>query len=476
MPRSRSGSAAESPAESDDWVAAQFNQVHSHIAVGTRAGWRIVACSPFAQVLQQSVEGGISSACMLFTSSLIALVGHGDRADGARRLRLWNTSNSSPVFELPFASAVLRVLMNKKRLLVVLEGATHLFELNTMRMLHTLESAPNPRGVAALCSDSDASICAVWPGGAAPGWQGKLVLFDGSHGHPLCTVAAHQSGISCAALDTRGELLATASEKGTVIRVHLVPNGGAGAGGDSGGLSSQLLYTLRRGTARATIHSLSFAVSGAEADHAAAAAAATAGDGASSGDAGGRPSASAEGAGGAGAASPHDRPLLCCASSTGTVHVWRLGVSRTHLRMARGLISAASPYKADAARDFARVKLKLAPGANWCAAAIYVGADAALPAAAAAGGGGAVDVTDGGSMRASASGCSLDGGASSAASLSEEDLGGGGGGGGATAAAAAAASRMALYVITQRGEFYSYRLDGKTGACTLQDERRFLDA
>ena len=161
-------------------------------------------------------------------------------------------------------------------------------------------------------------------------------------------------------------------------------------------------------------------------------------------------------------------------------------VDRDGARVAAGCLSDAP---ADGARPdqrsvavqgrrgarLARVKLKLAPGANWCAAAIYVGADAALPAAAAAGGGGAVDVTDGGSMRASASGCSLDGGASSAASLSEEDLGGGGGGG-ATAAAAAAASRMALYVITQRGEFYSYRLDGKTGACTLQDERRFLDA
>ena len=404
MPRSRSGSAAESPAESDDWVAAQFNQVHSHIAVGTRAGWRIVACSPFAQVLQQSVEGGISSGV------------HALHVVADRARRAWRPRGRGAA-----AAAVEHVQL-------VTRFRAPLCQRRAARAHEQEAAASGPRGRDAPVRaqhDADAAHAReraepARRGGALlrlgrlhlrrlagrrrPGWQGKLVLFDGSHGHPLCTVAAHQSGISCAALDTRGELLATASEKGTVIRVHLVPNGGAGAGGDSGGLSSQLLYTLRRGTARATIHSLSFAVSGAEADHAAAAAA-TAGDGASSGDAGGRPSASAEGAGGAGAASPHDRPLLCCASSTGTVHVWRLGVSRTHLRMARGLISAASPYKADAARDFARVKLKLAPGANWCAAAIYVGADAALPAAAAAGGGGgAVDVTDGGSMRASASG------------------------------------------------------------------------
>ena len=381
---------------------------------------------------------------MLFTSSLIALVGHGDRADGAQRLRLWNTSNSSPVFELPFASAVLRVMMNKKRLLVVLEGATHIFELNTLRMLQTLETAPNPRGIAALCSDSDASICAVWPGGAAPAGRASWCFSTSSHCHPLCTVAAHQSGISCAALDTRGELLATASEKGTVIRVHLVPNGGAGAGSDSGGLSSQLLYTLRRGTARATIHSLSFAVSGAEADHAAAAAA-TASDGASGGDAGGRPSASAEGAGGAGAASPHDRPLLCCASSTGTVHVWRLGVSRTHLRMARGLMAQRRRQGRRGARLCARqAQARPAPTGAPRRSTL-------TPTRPCRGGGDRrrrrrrhrrrLDACIGVRLLARRRRV--------VRGLCRED-GGGGGGGGATAAAAAAASRMALYVITTR--------------------------
>ena len=41
---------------------------------------------------------------------------------------------------------------------------------------------------------------------------------------------------------------------------------------------------------------------------------------------------------------------------------------------------------------------------------------------------------------------------------------------------AAAAPCASLFVVTQRGEFYAYGLDGATGACTLQDERRFLDA
>ena len=49
--------------------------------------------------------------------------------------------------------------------------------------------------------------------------------------------------IACVSLTAKGHLMATASEKGTVIRVHTVPE-------------SQCVYTFRRGTMRATIQSL----------------------------------------------------------------------------------------------------------------------------------------------------------------------------------------------------------------------------
>lgn len=213
------------PTQQNCVVGHAFNQTATHLALGTETGWLIVACEPFMPCQEAASPGGISAIQMLFASSLIALVGGGERAeDSPRRLRLWNSSTSSPVFELTFSSAILRVLMNRTRLLAVLEDATHVFELATMRLLHQLETAPNPRGVAALCS-SDAGICAVWPGGQAPGWAGRLTIFDASHGAPLTSIAAHHSNIACVALTAKGDLMATASEKGTVIRVHTVPAG-----------------------------------------------------------------------------------------------------------------------------------------------------------------------------------------------------------------------------------------------------------
>ena len=89
-------------ADQDEVVCAQFNQMHSHLALGTKKGWRIVGCHPFTPCAASSPDGGVSAICMLFASSLVALVGHGERAeDSPRRLRLWNTSTSSVVPSSP---------------------------------------------------------------------------------------------------------------------------------------------------------------------------------------------------------------------------------------------------------------------------------------------------------------------------------------------------------------------------------------
>jgi hypothetical protein len=411
-------------------TCAAFNQTHDHLSFGTEAGWQIVACEPFEPCHSVSVAGGVSVTGMLFTSSLIAIVGHGERAETSpRRLRLWNSSTSSPVFELTFATSVLRVLMNRTRLLVVLVDATHVFELSTMRLLHQLESAPNPLGLAAICS-TDASICAIWPGGAAPNWHGKLTIFDAAYGTALTSVAAHHTSIRAVAITPRADLLATASDKGTVVRVHRLPGG-------------ECVHVLRRGTLGATIHSLAFsATSAPEAEPPAsdAAAHAAAADSAASG--------AADAAASEARARASCGPLLCAASSTGTVHVWRVGSEPSSSSSSSSLSLSSSERESAATptptgrpsvvgklgalpkwlsaqtidapakllgdklgeRDIGRVHVKLPADASWCAAAIH-------------------------------------------------DDGGG---------------RHSLYVVTARGEFTAYALDGLTGECTKRDERRLL--
>src|SRR5689334_4107425 len=93
---------------------------------------------------------------MLFNTSLVCLVGAGEQAAfSPRRLRLWNTKTEKSICDLNFVHSVVNVRLNKARLVAVLESKIYIFDLKTMKLLHTLDTAPNPTGVIALSSSID---------------------------------------------------------------------------------------------------------------------------------------------------------------------------------------------------------------------------------------------------------------------------------------------------------------------------------
>jgi autophagy-related protein 18 len=94
-------------------LAYAFNQDATCLSVGTDQGYQIFACEPWAAVHSAS-DGGVGVVQMLYSSSLIALVGAGVRpGDSTRRLRLWNTRADASVCELNFNSSILAVRINK---------------------------------------------------------------------------------------------------------------------------------------------------------------------------------------------------------------------------------------------------------------------------------------------------------------------------------------------------------------------------
>jgi hypothetical protein len=247
---------------SEDVLFVDFNQDASCISVGARNGYRIYNCHPFGAA-HVSTDGGIGIAEMLECTSLVALVGGGQRpAISPRQLQIYNTKTGSAICELNFVSAILAVRLNRKRAVVVLATQVQVFELDTMKIIQTLETAPNPTGLCAL-SPNDAN-CHVAFGTSS---QGEVVLYDALHLTTLNALPAHSSAPAALAFDATGTRLATASVKGTVIRIFAVPSG-------------EKLHTLRRGSYPSAIYSLGF--------------------------------------------SP-DASLLCASSAGGTVHIFKIG-------------------------------------------------------------------------------------------------------------------------------------------------------
>ena len=112
-----------------------------------------------------------------------------------------------------------------------------------MKVIHTIRDIPsNPRGLCALSIDNDKSYLA-YPGSSQ---VGEVQIFDTINLRAVTMIPAHDSPLASIAFDSSGSKLATASEKGTVIRVFTIPNG-------------KRVFEFRRGVRRnAAIYSLSF--------------------------------------------------------------------------------------------------------------------------------------------------------------------------------------------------------------------------
>ena len=86
----------------------------------------------------------------------------------------------------------------------------------------------------------------AYPGSTS---TGEAQLFDAFHLRAKATVAAHESSLAALAFNPAGDKLATASERGTVIRVFSTQDG----------MEGRKLAEFRRGVKRcALVHSLSF--------------------------------------------------------------------------------------------------------------------------------------------------------------------------------------------------------------------------
>eukprot|EP00164_Ancoracysta_twista_P002117 GFYU01002794.1.p1 GENE.GFYU01002794.1~~GFYU01002794.1.p1 ORF type:complete len:373 (+),score=56.93 GFYU01002794.1:221-1339(+) len=283
--------------KNNELLCISFNQDCSCLSAGTSEGYRIYNCEPFQKCYGKS-DGGIGVVEMLFSTSLVALVGAGEQPGfSPRQLTLWNTRTMTNICELNFVSSVLAIRLNKKRLVAVMETKIHIFDLSNLKILQTIDTAPNPKGLVAL-SPNDENCMLAYPNSNV---SGEVMVYDALNLQAVTIVQAHKTPLAQLCFGWEGDVLATCSDKGTVIRVFSVPNG-------------MKTHTLRRGTYPTTIYSMAFSC---------------------------------------------DASMLCVSSATGTVHIFKLDQQQNE-----SLVSGVTNYLPevisdmwDSGRDFAFVKL-----------------------------------------------------------------------------------------------------------------------
>ena len=225
-----------------------FNQDQGCFACGTDAGFRIYNCDPFKETFRRRFDatpaggagGGIGIVEMLFRCNILALVGGGRNPKySPNKVMLWDDHQSRCIGELSFRVEVRAVKLRRDKIVVVLEHKIYVYNFSDLKILHQTDTVANPKGLCALSPTQGNTVM------ACPGLnkgQVRVELYDVG---ATKFISAHDGDLAALALSLDGALLATASEKGTLVRVY-------------DAAEATLLREFRRGADRATIYSITF--------------------------------------------------------------------------------------------------------------------------------------------------------------------------------------------------------------------------
>ncbi|AQK75698.1 hypothetical protein ZEAMMB73_Zm00001d018355 [Zea mays] len=182
-------------------ICASFNQDNSMFSVGTKDGFKIFDARNGRLCYEKSL-GGFNIVEMLFGTNLLAIVGTGE------------------------------------------QDRTFVYDLNSTTILDEIETVPNTKGLCAFAPNSEECYLAL----PASTSKGSALVYKASKPELICQIDAHLAPLAAMVFSLNGMYLATASEKGTMIRVHLVAQ-------------ATKSHSFRRGTYPSTIYSLAFSPS-----------------------------------------------------------------------------------------------------------------------------------------------------------------------------------------------------------------------
>ena len=183
---------------------------------------------------------------MLNKSNILALVGGGTLPKFSKnKIVIWDDHQGIIMMQIRFNSDIIKVKMREDCIISILENRIYLLEINTLETIDIIDTFDNPNGIFSMSNINNKLNIAF------PQNKGKIqleyynIIKENFKKDETKIINAHESYIAFLTLNNEGNVLATASDKGTLIRIFNVYN-------------QEMITELRRGTKNTTINCLAF--------------------------------------------------------------------------------------------------------------------------------------------------------------------------------------------------------------------------
>ena len=222
-----------------------FNCDNTCFCVGTNLGFRIYNSYPLKCLKKRDIDGGVSVISILNRCNVLAFVGTGDNIKfPPNKVILWDEEGAKVINEFVLRYNILNVKLKRTKIFLICESNIIVFSLGNYQKIDSIKTFSNKTGIFGICSDPKINIIS-YPSTD----KGKIIIkkYDEKKEGEFITneFKAHHTEIIALIMNYDGSLVASASVKGTIIRIIKTSNG-------------DIIQELRRGTESAEIYCLSF--------------------------------------------------------------------------------------------------------------------------------------------------------------------------------------------------------------------------
>ena len=162
---------------------------------------------------------------MLYKSNILALVGGGYYPKfSLNKITIYDHHQGKIVSQIRFNSEVLKVKIRKDVIIGVIIDKIYIINIVTLETIDVLETYNNPQGIFSISNLSN-ELSIAFPYAKSKGKvqvENYLLTLDENKKNEQKIINAHESKIAYISMNNEGTILATASDKGTLIRIFLL--------------------------------------------------------------------------------------------------------------------------------------------------------------------------------------------------------------------------------------------------------------
>ena len=185
---------------------------------------------------------------MLKRSNILALVGGGNLPKFSQnKITIWDDHQGIIISQIRLNSNIIKVKIREDVIIGALLDTIYIININTLETIDILKTLNNPHGILSISYNIN-DFYIAFPNSK---FKGKVEInnyviskINCNKGEPKL-IQAHESNVAYMTINNEGTLLATASDKGTLIRLFNI-------------LKAEKIIELRRGAKNAIINCLAF--------------------------------------------------------------------------------------------------------------------------------------------------------------------------------------------------------------------------